>query len=83
MKILYFAWIRDRIGLSEESFDIPDQKFTVSNLIDHLCTLGDGYKAAFEDRDVVHVAVDMVETTHDANLTTATEVAFYPPFTGG
>lgn len=83
MKILYFAWIRDRIGLSEESFDITDDKFTVSNLMDHLCTLGDGYKAAFEDRDVVHVAVDMVETTHDAILATATEVAFYPPFTGG
>lgn len=84
MKILYFAWLRDRIGCSEESIDLPDGKpFTVTELIDQLCARGEGYAAAFEDREVVHVAIDMVETSHDASLTGAREVAFYPPFTGG
>lgn len=84
MKVLYFAWIRDRIGCSEENIDLPDGKpFCVSDLIAMLVERGDGYVAAFEDREVIHVAVDMVETTHEASITDATEVAFYPPFTGG
>jgi sulfur-carrier protein len=84
MKILYFAWLRDRIGQTEETFELPTNKsFSVADLIDELASRGEGYAAAFEDREVIHVAVDMVETTHDASLANAGEVAFYPPFTGG
>ncbi|PCJ72036.1 MAG: molybdopterin synthase sulfur carrier subunit [Rhodobiaceae bacterium] len=84
MKVLYFAWFRDRIGLSEEDVTLPDGKeMTVHSFIDSLSARGEGYAAAFEDRDVVHVALDMIEVPHDTSISGVSEIAFYPPFTGG
>lgn len=84
MKVLYFAWLRDRIGLSEEEVSLPDTgSATVSDLIAHLKERGDGYAHAFEDLELIHVAVNMEEVPHQTSLAGATEVAFYPPFTGG
>ncbi len=84
MKVLYFAWFRDRIGLSEEDVALPaGQSMTVGDFIDALCARGEGYAAAFEDREVVHVALDMTEVPHDTPIVGTSEIAFYPPFTGG
>lgn len=84
MKVLYFAWFRDRIGLAEEKIDLDTSKdLTVRELIRQLATRGDGYAAAFEDMNVVHVALDMQEVDHDTLVGSASEIAFYPPFTGG
>lgn len=84
MKVLYFAWFRDRIGLSEEDIALPaGENMTVRDFIDNLSARGEGYAAAFEDRSVVHVALDMTEVPHDTALASASEIAFYPPFTGG
>ena len=84
MKVLYFAWFRDRIGLAEEEIDLADAaKLTVKDFIGELAKRGDGYATAFEDMNVVHVALDMQEVDHDTVIGGASEIAFYPPFTGG
>ncbi len=84
MKVLYFAWFRDRIGLAEEEINLDasgDQ--TVRDFIGDLVARGEGYSIAFEDMSVVHVALDMQEVDHDTLIGSASEIAFYPPFTGG
>jgi len=84
MKVLYFAWFRDRIGLAEEEIDLSGSKdLTVRDFIRDLATRSDGYAAAFEDMNLVHVALDMQEVDHDTLVGNASEIAFYPPFTGG
>ncbi|MCE7999510.1 MAG: MoaD/ThiS family protein [Rhodobiaceae bacterium] len=84
MKVLYFAWFRDRIGLAEEEIDLSDaDKLTVKDFIGELAKRGDGYATAFEDMNVVHVALDMQEVDHGTLIGGASEIAFYPPFTGG
>jgi len=84
MKVLYFAWFRDRIGLAEEEIKLDASKdLTVRDFIRDLAARGVGYAAAFEDMNVVHVALDMQEVDHDTLVGGATEIAFYPPFTGG
>ncbi len=84
MKVLSFAWFRDRIGLAEEDVDLTGAKnLTVQDFIGQLAKRGDGYAAAFEDMNVVHVALDMQEVDHNTLIGGASEIAFYPPFTGG
>jgi sulfur-carrier protein len=84
MKVLYFAWFRDRIGLAEEEINLDaSTDRTVRDFISDLVARGDGYAAAFEDMAVVHVALDMQEVDHDTLVGNASEIAFYPPFTGG
>lgn len=84
MKVLYFAWFRDRIGMAEEDIDLSDaDKMTVKDFIADLAKRGDGYATAFEDMNVVHVALDMQEVDLDTLIGGASEIAFYPPFTGG
>jgi len=84
MKVLYFAWFRDRIGMAEEEIELSEaDKLTVRDFIHHLAGRGEGYSAAFEDMSVVHVALDMQEVDHDTIIGGASEIAFYPPFTGG
>ncbi|MDF1847107.1 MAG: MoaD/ThiS family protein [Parvibaculaceae bacterium] len=84
MKVLYFAWFRDRIGMAEEEIDLTGaDKLTVRDFIHDLAGRGDGYATAFEDMNVVHVALDMQEVDHDTIIGGASEIAFYPPFTGG
>ncbi len=84
MKVLYFAWFRDRIGLAEEEIELTGtDKLTVREFIRDLAKRGGGYAAAFDDMNVVHVALDMQEVDHDTLIGSASEIAFYPPFTGG
>ena len=83
MTILYFAWLRDRIGLSEEEIEVPDHVTTVGQLADWLASRGGNYAHAFEDREAIRVAVDQEFANDDDSITGATEVAFFPPMTGG
>lgn len=84
MKVLYFAWFRDRIGMAEEEIDLANADILpVRDFIRQLAKRGGGYATAFEDMNVVHVALDMQEVDHDAIIGGASEIAFYPPFTGG
>ncbi|MEM6711264.1 MAG: molybdopterin converting factor subunit 1 [Pseudomonadota bacterium] len=83
MKLLYFAWVRERIGTSEEERDIPPRLKTAADLKAWLASLDEGYAYAFEDQAVVRVAFDKQLVNDDALIADAREAAFFPPMTGG
>ncbi|MDJ0821503.1 MAG: molybdopterin converting factor subunit 1 [Paracoccaceae bacterium] len=81
MDVLYFAWVRERIGLPKEKVDT--QASTVAELVEELKAREDRYAAAFADLSALRVAVDQELTEFDAPLDGVREVAFFPPMTGG
>ncbi len=83
MKILYFAWLRTKVGIAEETLTLPETVTSLYELIALLKERGGGYEEIFQDLDVVRVAIDQEYVTGDASLEKATEVAFFPPVTGG
>ncbi|GJD51015.1 Molybdopterin synthase sulfur carrier subunit [Methylobacterium crusticola] len=83
MKLVYFAWVRERIGRPEESLDLPPEVATVGDLVGWLRARGEEYASAFETEGVVRAAVDRVHAKPDTPLAGAGEVAFFPPMTGG
>jgi sulfur-carrier protein len=83
MKLIYFAWLRTRIGLGEERVEPPDAVDTVGALIAWLRTRGPGYQAALADPAVVRVAVNQDYVGPDHRLAPGDEVALFPPVTGG
>ena len=83
MKILYFAWVRQRVGTGEENVDLPAQVATVADLINWLKGRDETYANAFADLRAIRAAVDQSLVPLDTPLTGAKEVAFFPPVTGG
>lgn len=83
MKLLYFAWVRQKIGLSEEELAVPSSVATVSGLVDFLKLKGAGYEAAFRDPKALRVAVNQRHCGFDARIGPDDEIAFFPPVTGG
>ena len=83
MKILYFAWLRQRVGCAEEQVDLPVQVDTIAKLIDWLKARDETYLAAFADLRVVRAAINQTVVPLDAPLAGAREIAFFPPVTGG
>ena len=83
MKILYFAWVRQRVGLGEETVDLPDGVRTVAELIEWLKTRDEAYANAFADLRVIRAALNQSLVSLDTPLSGAREVAFFPPVTGG
>jgi molybdopterin synthase sulfur carrier subunit len=79
--VLYFAWVRERIGLPREQ--VQTQATTVAGLVDELRAREERYALAFSDLSSLRVAVDQELTDFDAPLEGAREVAFFPPMTGG
>ncbi|APZ53240.1 molybdopterin converting factor subunit 1 [Salipiger abyssi] len=79
--VLYFAWVRERIGLPKERLDTGAE--TVAALVDELRAREERYAMAFSDLSALRVAVDQELTDFDAPLAGAREVAFFPPMTGG
>lgn len=83
MKLLYFAWVRERIGKGEEVLDPPAGVVTVGDLIAHLAGRGEEYAHAFENPTIIRAAIDHVHVRSDAPIAGAGEIAFFPPMTGG
>jgi molybdopterin synthase sulfur carrier subunit len=83
VNLLYFAWLRQKIGRSEEQFDLPDGVTTVGALALHLARRGDGYAQAFADTARLRAAVNREHVSFDAPVADNDEVAFFPPVTGG
>ncbi len=79
--VLYFAWVRERIGLPRER--VATTAATVAGLVAELSAREDRYALAFSDLTALRVAVDQELTTFDAPLAGVREVAFFPPMTGG
>lgn len=83
MKIVYFAWLRERIGKAEEQRELPDQVQTIADLVAHLATLGEEYAYAFENPAIIRAAIDRKHVKPDTAIADAREIAFFPPMTGG
>lgn len=83
MKLLYFAWIRERIGLEEEDVTVPSEVVTVGDLVTWLAGRGERYAYALAEPSIVRVAVDHVHAQPDTPIGAAREVALFPPMTGG
>ena len=83
MKLLYFAWVRERMGLAEEEFAPPPGVTTVAELIGHLAARDEACAHAFENPRVIRTAIDRVHVKPEAPIAGAKEIAFFPPMTGG
>ena len=83
MKILYFSWIKDKVGKSEEEFLLEDEVKTVKDLIIFLKSKNDMYKEAFEDISSIKVSINMEIANFEDIIANNDEIAFFPPMTGG
>ena len=81
--LLYFAWVRERIGKADERLILPPEVMTFADLAALLANRGGGYAEAFADVTKLRVAADQTMTPLDAPLAGAREIAFFPPVTGG
>ncbi len=83
VKLLYFAWVREQTGIREETIELPQEVATISDLMTWLKERGPEFAAAFAESHVIRAAVDQTHVNHDARVAGATEIAFFPPVTGG
>jgi molybdopterin synthase sulfur carrier subunit len=83
MRLLYFAWVRERVGVSEEEVDPPATVVSVADLIDWLSTRSAGHADAFADRARLRAALDQDFVPLETPIDGAREVAIFPPVTGG
>ena len=83
MKLFYFAWVREKIGKTEEDIELPENVATIADLIDWLVEQGPEYKEAFAAKATINAAIDQTHVSHSTKLNNATEIAFFPPVTGG
>ncbi len=83
MKVLYFAWIRERVGKAEEEISPPASVATVGELVQWLAGRGEEYAYAFGNPKVVRAAIDRVHVQPQAAIKGAQEIALFPPMTGG
>lgn len=83
LTLLYFAWLRERVGRAEEALPLPDGVHTVADLMDHLAARDAAHAAAFDSRRSVRCAVNQEFAPLTTTLHPGDEVAFFPPVTGG
>jgi len=83
MRMLYFAWLRGKLGKGGEELHPPAEVTTVAALLDWMQTLGPAYRSVLADRRVVRVAVNQEYVGADHQVAPDDEVALFPPVTGG
>lgn len=83
MKLLYFAWVRQKTGKAEETLARPAEVATVRDLAHHLRTLTPGHAEAFADLARLRAAVNLEHASFDSAVSDNDEIAFFPPVTGG
>jgi len=83
VKLRYFAWVRERIGIGEEEVALPATVRKVSDLLAWLKTRGPEYEHALVELKAIRVAIDQVHAPNDRDLSGAHEIALFPPMTGG
>lgn len=82
-KLIYFAWVRERIGKSEEDLVLPESVETVADLLRFLKARGEEYENALQYPDVIRVAINQEHVDHREKIAGAREIALFPPMTGG
>lgn len=83
INLLYFAWVREKIGKDGEELDPPDSVRTIADLVDWLAERGAGYAEALGDVSALRAARDQQFVSLDAAIGEAREIALFPPVTGG
>ena len=83
MKLLYFAWLRQRLGRAEEDVEAPAKVHDVASLLDWLAGRGPEFEALLADRRVIRVAVNQEHADDATAVSNRDEVALFPPVTGG
>ncbi|MCR9213818.1 MAG: molybdopterin converting factor subunit 1 [Proteobacteria bacterium] len=83
MTILYFAWLRTKLGMSTEDLPCSDEVFDTDSLVAWMKTRGPAFAEVFSDLEVVRIAVNQEYITSNTPLKDGDEVAFFPPVTGG
>lgn len=83
MKLLYFAWVKQKTGIAEETLDPPETVRSVADLIAYLSARGENYAAAFADLDRIRIAVNQTHVDLLHPVRAGDEIAFFPPVTGG
>jgi sulfur-carrier protein len=83
MRVLYFAWVKEKAGIAAEEIDPPAEVATIAELIDWLRARGPQFENAFARSEVIRAAIDQSHVRHDARIGAAREIAFFPPVTGG
>jgi len=82
-KFVYFAWVRERIGIGEEEIELPADVKTGDDLMAWLKTRGENYEMALEHSNAIRIAVNQEHIHHSETLGNAKEIALFPPMTGG
>lgn len=84
MKLVYFAWLRERLGINEEIVELPSDVLTVANLFEWLKARDEVFADVFEHADIIQVAINQQhEQNREASISGAGEIALFPPMTGG
>lgn len=83
MRILYFAWLRERMNKGAEELEVPAEITTIAELINWKAANDESFELAFQDREIIRASIDDELVDHDAKITNAREIAFFPPMTGG
>lgn len=83
IKLLYFAWVREKIGRSSETLELPAGIATIADLVGWLSARGPEYAEAFAKPGIVRAAIDQSHVRPDTPIAGAREIAFFPPVTGG
>ena len=83
MKLVYFAWVRERVGTGEETVEPPASVVTVADLVDWLAETSPAHAGAFENRARLRAAIDQDFVGLGTPIGRATEIAIFPPVTGG
>ena len=83
MRLLYFAWVKEKAGIAAEEVEPPQAVATISDLIAWLKARGPEFENAFARSEVIRAAIDKSHVRHNARIAGAREIAFFPPVTGG
>jgi len=83
IKLRYFAWVRERVGKPEEDIDVPAGVTTVGELMTWLASRGEEYAHAFANPKIIRAAIDRTHVKPQNPIGKASEIAFFPPMTGG
>lgn len=83
VRIVYFAWVRERIGKGFEEIELPGSVRTAGDLIAYLAKRGEEYAEALKAPEIIRVAFDQEHVEHGEAISGVREIALFPPMTGG
>lgn len=83
VKLVYFAWVREKIGKADEVIDLPADVVTVDDLLAFLKTRGEAYDEALKFPEAIRVALNQEHAHHSEKIAGASEIGIFPPMTGG